>query len=335
MFNLLVLLGVVGSQFFMISNPTRGDELWVFNWLLLISLSSFLFKPNRVVDVRWFFVLCLVTIISVFANDAAVQRPIYWGLFIHVFVASLAIKTVSERMTISTRQIGSVLLRVWIVMYGVLILQALGLIWKDYELSGIYTMPWMMGSAAVLSIPFIRKMKSWYGVILILPLLLSHSTGCIGVALVMWLQPKLKLKYILLVVFLGLSYMFLFDKGIDTARFAVIKKTIPHIHNWIFGDGIGSWAHKAFVRLNGKDLYYWRWAHNEFYQMTTETGIIGGLSVLALIFNLFKRITVEHKYYLFGIVALSMIHPIFHIPRLIPFIIIIFAMMIRRDGIES
>ena len=334
MFNLLVLLGVVGSQFFMISNPTRGDELWVFNWLLLVALSSFVFRPNRVVDVKWFGVVTLVAITSVFANNAAVQRPIYFGLFLHIFVASLAIKTIAERMTFAPRKIGLILIRIWLVMYGVLILQSLGIVWKDYELSGFYTMPWMMGSAAVLSIPFIRKMKSWYGCILILPIVMSHSSSIAAVALVMWIQPKLRWKYILLVVLAVFAYVFLFDRGLDTARFAVIKNSFPYWHNHIFGDGIGSWAHKAFVRYNGADLYYWRWAHNELYQMTTETGILGGLSVLALISNLFRRISTEQKYYMFGIVVLSMFHPIFHIPRLIPFLILIFAMFVRRNSVE-
>jgi hypothetical protein len=318
----------------MISSPTKGDELWVFFWLTLVASSSLVFKQNRIVDVRWFGAVVAVSLASMFNNYFAPQQPIYMAVFLKVLLACLAIKTIAERMTISARQIGSVLIRVWISVYIVLIFQAFGLVFKGYELSGFYTMPWMMGSAAVLSIPFIRKMKSWYGVILILPLLLSHSTACIGVALVMWLQPRLKLKYILLVVFLLLTYMFLCDSGLDTARFVVIKKTIPYTHNWIFGDGIGSWAHKAFVRHNGADLYYWRWAHNELYQMTTETGILGGLSVLALISYYFKVISVEQRYYLFGIFALSMVHPIFHIPRLIPFIILIFAVMIRRNSVE-
>jgi hypothetical protein len=95
---------------------------------------------------RWFGVVALVSLASVFANDAAVQRPIYWGLFIHVMVASLAIKTIAERMTLSVKQIGEVIIRIWLIVYTILILQALGFIWKDYELSGFYTMPWMMTS---------------------------------------------------------------------------------------------------------------------------------------------------------------------------------------------
>lgn len=335
MFNLLVLFGLVGSQFFVMKNWASGDEVWVFYWLVLIAVSSFLWNGNRKVEMWCYVPMLILSLVSVLIHFGIPQLPIYWQVFLNLFLGCFAVKTIAERMTISARHIGSVLLRLWIVVYGVLILQALGFIWKDYQLSGFYTMPWMMGSAAVLSIPFIRKMKSWYGSILILPLLLSHSTACVGVALVMWLQPKLKLKYILLVVFLALIYVYLCDRGLDTARFAVIKKSLPYTHNWIFGDGIGSWAHKAFVRYNGADLYYWRWAHNELYQMTTETGILGGLSVLALIFYIFKVIKLEWKYHLLGIFGLSMFHPIFHIPRLIPFIILIFAYMIRRVRIAD
>lgn len=334
MFNFIVLIGLWGSQFFLIPKWASGDEIWVFYWLVLIAISSFGLKENRRVDVRWFVPLLSFSLLSVLLHYGVPQFYIYFGVFLHLFLGCLAVKIIAERITIAPRKIGELLLRLWIVVHGVLILQSLGFVWKDYELSGFYTMPWMMGSAAVLSIPFIRKLKSWYGAILILPIAMSHSSAIVGVALVMWLQPKLRPSNILLVVFMALSYIFLFDRGLDTARFAVIEKSIPYVHNWIIGDGIGSWAHRAFVRLNGQDLYYWRWAHNELYQMTTETGILGGLSVLALIFNLFKRISVEQRYYLFGIVALSMVHPIFHIPRLIPFLILIFAMMVRRNSVE-
>jgi hypothetical protein len=280
-------------------------------------------------------VFLFFTLLSVLNNRTVVQFPIYLHVFINVLLGCIAVKTIAERFTISAKRFGDVIVRLWIVVYGVLILQTLGFIWKDYELSGFYSMPWMMGSAAILSIPFIRRMKSWYGSILILPILMSHSTVCIAVALGMWFQPKLKLKYCLLMVLAILSYIWLFDNGLDTARFAVIKNSIPYTHNWIFGDGIGSWAHKAFVRLNGDDLYYWRWAHNEFFQTATETGVLGLLSVLALIKYHFKVINLDQKYQLIGISVLAMFHPIFHNPRLIPFLIVIFAIMVRRNSVED
>ena len=319
----------------MLSNPTSGDEMWVYYWLILVAISSFFFPANRKVDVKYYALLLTVSLVSVLYNRLAPQFPIYVHVFFNVFLGCMAVKVIAERMTLSVKQIGSVLILVWLVVYAMLILQSLGFILRGYELSGIYSMPWMMGSAAVLSIPFIRRMKSWYGVILILPIILSHSIALVLIALVMWVQPKLKWKHILIVISLAASYMLWFDRGIDHARFAVIKNSIPHIHNWFVGDGIGSWAHRAFVRYNGKDLYYWRWAHNELYQMTTEAGVLGAISVLALIFNMFKRAATEFRYYLFGIVALSMVHPIFHIPRLIPFLILILAIIVRRKSIES
>lgn len=318
----------------MISNPTRGDELCVLFMLTLVSVSSFLFEANRKVEVRWFTPVLLAAFLSVLFNIRVPQATIYWNVFLAVLLCCLSVKTIGERFSLSQQSVGRVLIRMWLAIYLVLIAQKLGFVFKGYELSGFYTMPWIMGCAATLSIPFIRKLKSWYGSILILPIVMSHSSAIVAVALVMWFQPRLKLRSILWLIFLGLSYIFLFDKGLDVARFAVIKKSVPYIHNWITGDGIGSWAHRAFVRHNGADLYYWRWAHNELYQMTTETGILGSFCVLALISNLFKRISLDQKYTLFGICALTMVHPIFHIPRLIPFLILILAFMVRRNSVE-
>jgi hypothetical protein len=335
LFNLLVILGVFGSQFFMISTPVKGDEFWVYYWLILVALSSFVFVANRKVDVRWMGAVLFFSLLSALCNRHAVQFAIYLHVFFNIFLGCFAVKTIAERFTISMKQLGSLFFWMWVVVHGVLALQYFGFLWKDYQLSGFYTMPWMMGSAALLSIPFIRKLKVWFSAILILPIAMSHSMAIVTIALVMWVQPRLKWSSILLVGGLALSYILLFDRGIDHARLAVIERSSAHIHNWITGDGVGSWAHKAFVRRNGEDLYYWRWAHNELYQMVTETGFLGGLSVLAVIFNLFKRISTEQKYYLFGIVAMSMVHPIFHIPRLIPFIIVILALMVRRKSVED
>lgn len=334
MFNLLVLLGVLGSQFFLVPKISSGDELWVFFWLTLVAVSSLVWKANRLVDVKLFALVLITTMLSVLCNIGEIKATIFFLVFINVFVGCLAVKTIAERITLSEKDVGRVLLRLWIIVHGTLILQSLGVIWKGYELSGFYTMPWIMGCTATLSIPFIRKIKSWYGTILVLPILLSHSSSIVAVALVMWFQPKLRLRSILLVTLIALSYIWLFDRGLDVARFVVIEKSIPHVHNWLVGDGVGSFAHRALVGNNGETLRWWRWAHNELYQMTTETGVLGALSVLALIFNLFKRISVEQKYTLFGICSLAMFHPIFHMPRLIPFLVLIFAYMIRRDSVE-
>lgn len=338
-FNLLVLFGFVGSQFFLIKNVASSDELWVACWSTLLAISSFWFPCNRKVDTKFFAPLLLIVFLSVFLNVKSQIFTIFMHVFVRVFFGCLSIKVIAERITLSAKQIGNLLLVLWMFVYLVLISQHLGLTWRGYELSGFYTMPWMMGCAAVLSIPFIKKLKSWYGIILLFPILVSHSTAIVAVALVLWIQPKLSwksfLKYLLLIVLLVLCYVFLFDRGLDHARFAVIKNSISFVHNWVTGDGIGSWAHRGFIMYNGKDPYYWRWAHNELFQMTTETGLLGGFCVLALISNLFKRISFEQRYYLFGILALSMVHPIFHIPRLIPFLILIFAFMIRRNSVED
>lgn len=335
MFDFLILLGLVGSQFVLVPNLASGDELWVAYWLILVAVSSFHFKAHRHVNMLWAIPFMLAVFSSVLSNMNSPIYSIYAHVFTRVLIGAIAVKVIAERMTLTAKQIGWVVLRLWLITYAVLIAQSLGYGWKGYELSGFYTMPWIMGSVAVLSIPFLRKLKAWYSLILIIPLILSHSSACVAVALVMWFQPKLQLRTLLLVILGMLGYVYFFDQGVDRARFAVIYNSIPYIHNWWMGDGIGSWAHRAFVKMNGADMYYWRWAHNEIYQICTELGVVGVSCFGALLVDLFGKADRTTRYYLGGIVALACVHPIWHMPRLIGFSLLLIAMILRSDSEDT
>lgn len=334
MLNLLLIWGVLGSQFFFVRKWANGDELWVFYWLVLVTVCSFRCGLKRSVDMKAFFFLLLASFASMFANFFKPQQPIYFQVFLKVLLGCLTVRIIAERITLAPRKIGLWLTKMWIVIHIVLFFQILGIIFKNYELSGFYTMPWIMGCAACLSIPFFNRVKPWYSVLLVLPILFSKSNACAVVATFMWLRPRFNWKHILLAVLMIAGYVFFFDYSFSSARIIAVTKTIPHWHNWVFGDGIGAWAHKAFVIYNGKDPYYWRWAHNEFYQMLVETGFLGLSAVLYMIFNLFKGINRDQKYYLFGICSLALVHPIFHMPRLIPYLVLLFSFFVRR-GIEN
>lgn len=335
-FNLLVVLGVWGSQFFLVPKVSSGDELWVFFWLTLVSISSFLYSAKRRIDVSFFSLVLFCCLLSVLLNIQNVKATIFLLAFFNVFFACFAIKTIAERITLSKKGIGKILIRLWIVNYFVLVLCKLGIIFKGYELSGFYTMPWIMGCAACLSIPFIAGVKRWYLAILVIPVLLSKSTACVAIfSLMVALYCRVKFRFILIAILFALSYCYFFDSGIDTARFHVMRGSLKFFHSPIFGEGIGSWAHQGFARMNGKDLYYWRWAHNELFQVFSEMGVIGLISALAVIFNLFKRASLEMKYALFGVVSLSCVHPIFHLPRLIPFVLLIVSFILSGDSVED
>lgn len=332
MFDLLVVLGAFGSQFFLSPKWVNGDELWVFYWLTLVIVGAFFEKGKREVSVRWFGAITLVSLISVFCNFFVPQQPIYIQVFLKVLIGCLAIRMIAERLTISDKDIGNWLLLLWIINHGILILQKFGMIFEGYQLSGFYTMPWMMGCAAVLSIPFMRKLKKWYSAILILPILFSHSIAIVALGILMFFQPKL--KHALFAILAVTLYMFFVDSGIDFERFIVIKNSMKYWDNLFFGDGIGAWAHHGFTRLNGSDPYWWRWAHNELYQWCTETGIVGGAIILGLFRDMFIHANLEKKYHVAGIFLLAMVHPIFHIPRLIPFLILFFSEAVRRRNLE-
>lgn len=335
MFNLLVLLGVAGSQFFRLPKIASGEELWVFFWLVLLSISSFFIAENRKVDSKALGFVLLAALSSVLLNITNVKATIFLLVFLNLFLGCLSVKVIAERFTISQRNFGKFLLRFWILNHFILILCKCGVIWKGYELSGYYTMPWIMGCAACLSIPFLKKLKAWHSLILFLPIVLSKSCVCIAVALVMWIQPKMSRKSILWCVFFILLGVFLFDPSIETTRFYVIQSSLKYWGNIYIGDGIGSWAHKALILYNGNDPYYWRWAHNESFQFLVETGIVGLLTLLYFIYYHFKVINREQRYAFFGVFALSMFHPIFHSPRLIPFLIVLFGYFTRRNSLED
>lgn len=335
LFNLLVILGVWGSQFFLIPNWVNGDEVWVFYFLILVTVGSVFYKPKRNVGCGIIGLILVASLVSVLCHFESPVQFIFVQAFMRVLLGVLAVEVISEHCTISMKQFGEILLWMWIIQHFVMIAQLRGMIFHGNQLSGTYMMPWLMGTCACLSIPFMRKLKPWYSAILVIPLIMSYSSACVVAALFMFIQPRLNWVNITICILLILSYILLFDFSFDTNRFWVIRNSFPYWNNHIIGDGIGSWAHKGFIRLNGNDYYYWRWAHNELYQMMVETGVVGLLATLAFCWMCFRRACVEMRYYFIGILALSMVHPIMHLPRSIPLILLLMAFILRRSNGEE
>jgi O-antigen ligase len=281
-------------------------------------------------------VFLLAAMISVFLSYTVPVK----GVFKELLIGLVAVKVIAERTELTALSFGTGLMCFWAGFNVILASQALGLIFPGHELAGTFIMPWMMGSAAVLSIPFIKEHgKKW--LVLILPaILLSKSTACAAVAILMFVLP-LKITQKKTYVTIGalslaslVAYVLIFDFSFETTRFGIWKNTFAHIHNFWTGSGIGSWMHKAFFRMNGETPVHWVTAHNLYYQTLFEMGIIGLLALLAVLRELWVKSYGPARNALLGLLMLSFVHPIVHYPRFSLFLVVLAGMILRNDGIQ-
>lgn len=336
MFDLLLLTGVAGS--FLVNLPGRwdGDELFVRSFLALVLILSFFVSPKRQIKSASVGVFLLTAMLSMLFNYHTPQR----GVFMEVMLGFLAVNVIAERQTLTPAFLGKFLSIFWLCFNVVLLAQAMGSIYKGWELAGSFIMPWIMGSAACLSIPFVKSFGRRFCLFLLPAILLSHSSACVAVALLMYFYPiKLtyKKRYVIMaggVVGLFLAYFLMFDFNFEITRFEVWRNTFAHIHNLIVGNGIGSWMHMAFSRMNGVTQIHWTTAHNLYYQVFFEMGILGLLALLAMLRGLWVKSYGPCRTALLGLLMLSLVHPVVHFPRFSVFLVVLMAMILRNDGVK-
>ena len=336
MFDLLLLTGVVGS--FLVNLPGRmdGDELFVRYFLALILILSFFIAPKREIKSVPLGVFLLIALASVFAS----YRVPVIGVFKEVLLGLLAVKVIAERTTIRSYELGLPLTVFWLFFNVLLLAQGFGSVLKGWELAGTFVMPWMMGSAACLSIPFVKKWKKEWCLMLLPAVLLSHSTACFAIALLMYVYPIKFTQRKLYVTLASLgallvAYVLIFDFSFELTRFQVMFNSFPHCHNWITGNGIGSWLHMAFYRMNGITPTHWTTAHNLYYQVFFEMGILGLLALLAVLLALWVKSYGSCRTALLGVLMLNLVHPVAHFPRFSVFLVILTAMILKDDGLKE
>lgn len=332
MFDLLLLTGVVGS--FLVNLPGRvdGDELFVRYFLALVLILSFFLSPKRKIKSNTLGVFLLVSMASVFM---AYRTPVI-GMFKEVLLGLLAVKVTAERETLTPAMLGKALSIFWLCFNVLLLAQAFGCIFQGSELAGSFVMPWMMGSAAVLSIPFVKSFNVWWCLLLLPAVLLSHSTACAVVALILFIQPKrISWKVLGYVTIAFLAYILFFDFSFESTRFQIWENTAKFIRNPFLGNGIGSWLHMAFYRMNGETPIHWTTAHNLYYQTFFEMGALGLASLIAVLLTLWSKSHGPCRSALLGLLMLSFVHPIVHFPRFAVFLVLLVAMILQNDGVKE
>jgi hypothetical protein len=333
MFDLLVLTGVLGSLCFFIPTRMDGDELFTFYWCALIVICSLFFKKQRNIGFKLLGLNVLMAWATMFLNF---KIPVRWE-FINLLLGALSIITISQTTRISTRKLGWVLLAYYAISNVFIFLQILKLD-KIYlplfeEVSGVSTIPWMTGCTAVIGLPLVYRLNPLFCVVLIPGLFYSLSMSCVLSAAVMfcWLAvktSKIKFKYILLLVLILITvFIAKYAHHLNTDRLEVWRLSAAFMKNHVYGNGLGSWAHEAFIRTNGMDTYHWRWAHNEFYQHYFEQGVVGlSLMLSWLVVLIFRTRDLFISTSLLGIVLISNFHPVMHTGRLLGLIIVVIAL---------
>lgn len=336
MFDLFILVGMLGGLAFFTPTRIDGDEIFCFYYFALIVISSFVVHPVRKIR----FTSCaLVLGLALVTTLLNYRTPVRW-VFVNTLLGFLTWKVIAERTQLKAKDFGRFLIP---IVFAQLILVGLQYFKMEHyygntykELAGSYLNPWQLGCASVLMVPFIFTVCPWL-CLLILPLLIvSKSWTCLllGILLFCVMMDRLQEMILFGIFTLPLATIFLqiYGHAFDRARLIAWKESFAFIHNKWIGNGIGSWAHEGFIVDNGADHYHWQWAHNELYQYGFEQGAIGLALIAILLLSLFLLKERTFKVAFLGIVGLSMAHPVLHFARLIYPIVIILAMASVERG---
>lgn len=210
--------------------------------------------------------------------------------------------------------------------------------------SGVSYVPWAMGTTAALAIPFVYAVRPWACLFLLPLIFLSHSSVCMGVAVLAFLlmlgkTHRLPAIYLSIGAMLIVLWYAISKGGYDIGpRLLIWKEMLLTWTNPLIGEGIGSFPHKGFILTNGVHDYHWRWAHNEFLQYLTEQGWIGLALLGVFVWDLFWRIK-NHLFEdwivfvsLFSLILLCTMHPVLHYGKTAFFGLLIISFALSRNS---
>lgn len=333
----LLLIGLIGSLVFFVPTWINGSEVYAVYFCILSAVSSLFLKAKRSVNLSMLF---LIFLIAFFTMLPQIRRPAMVAPVIYLFIGVMAIKSISECFDISFKKLGFFLYVFFVGNTVLMLLQFEGL--EHYyfayypEITGVLNNPWMLGCVSVLSIPFLSALNPSVPLLLIPSLYFSHSTACVAIAVLVYIvsvfginKRSLFFGFIFCVLISSL-YMVFFDMP-EFARLSVWKQTIPHMKNIFIGSGLGSWAQEGFIKANGSDWYYWGWAHNDWFQHFFDQGIIGMVPVLGLVGLFLYKADKKVIATVLAIVFLSMVHPIFHVGKLLVLLVVVISLLAKEQ----
>lgn len=340
MFSDIFRFGILVSLWFFDPSKIDGDQIFLLHFLIAVVILSSFSKKLREVDFRLLGVFYLSALLSLCFNFHWPSRL----MLLNLFVGVQAIKIVAEYYDFDVKKTGLTLLSFCWVNVAFIILQHFKLDPHYYpyfnEIAGTMWRPWMLGCAAVLSIPFIAAVSPVL-LIFVAPLLLfCQSKICVFAAVVSALvafrvKPTL-IRIGTSVLIVGLYVVFA-DVNFEWTRFTIWLRSSRYIHSSLYGNGIGAWAHEGFIRWNGLTPEHWVWAHNEFYQVFFEQGGFGFISLAiflgSLIFNN-RRNSIKMSV-ITALIILSLFHPIFRFGKLLGLCVLSLSYLLTPEKLGS
>lgn len=332
MYNKLILACLFAS--FSLSFPYYGDggEKVAFSLISAVILISLLFKPVRKISL-----LLPILFVGLITWQCGQATEIHVRMsYMNLLLAVVAVALISERFDLSLKTFG-IFIFVFILANSTLLMaQVFGV--THYLITDVYPnptgflqFPWVMGILAALSIPFIWAFSP-FGVIATLPMIFySHSLVSAVAAFLSVMYLSVGGRSFLILTGVGIVSLVLFllfsDRNIDERRFIIWKQAIFYSKDQIFGNGLGTWAHTGFRNnVNGSNMW-WRWAHNEPYQVAFENGIAGLSLMLAYFVHLVRVNERRLKCFVLSLGCLMLFHPVFHSGKLAMFLIVCIALV--------
>ncbi len=346
MFNQILRFGLFLSLVIYLPRLGRIDTSEVIASLILIFIVglSLVIKPKREVSLKFLaFILFAILVACLF-----VLRFPTWRMLMNLIIGIMAIKVIAERIDLEYKSIGWILFGYAVLSDVLIFLQVKGL--PNYfdcverQVAGASAIPWVMGVSAILALPFIFRVNK-YLVIVLLPMIrYSESIGCvvlfmIGMAYLLRVCQSAKVAIVAanIILLAGGLYFSTVEKNLDVDRVQAWTKSLQYMGNPVIGKGYGTWAHQGFTKKNGKDVYGWRWAHNEFFQHYFETGIIGLVFLFFWLRSLLRTRDRTARAAVGLLMLECMIHPVLHWPRLalISILIIAIAEASKVEGCQN
>jgi hypothetical protein len=315
--------------------PTRydWDQVFLTGSLLSIIASGWLVEPYRDTRCRGLALLTIWAIITLGLDFQFYEMD----TIIRVVLGVMAVKVIADKTNIDSYDLGKFLFFSNLAALAYLGLQLSNLDpWYKpafQDMGSFFGKPWVMGSFAVISLPFLWRFR-WWAIIPAIPLLYySHSKLCVAVACLialLLLPGKWKLIGLAFLPIAATAYAFLDGSG-GGHRLAVWGNVWAYTEPYLlYGKGLGSFFHSAFAHSNGTELHHWPWLHNEFYQYLFEQGVPGLILLVGWYLLLFAR-TMDYyvRLSLIGIGLLCLFHPVMHFPKLIAACLLVIALAER------
>lgn len=258
---------------------------------------------------------------------------------LNLFLGSILIKEISERITLDFKSIGKFLALFCAFNVFWLVLQIKGVdpiftsLFRDkmpqIDHVGFMGLKANLGVLAALCAPFIYYSNP-FNLIICLPLLYFGQSSTAVAAFVvtvlcmLWFDDKKKLFWWILgiIVPLGAYYVLKIDmpEGQFSKRLFVWGAGVNYLAGsgpW-FGNGLGSWATTGFTTIqeNGEPQT-WIWAHSSYIQFLFELGLVGIVLMYAFFKNIFTSMNFQRYNHrkAFCILIPLLLVAVFHFPE--------------------